>query len=90
VPSQTARALCRISAVALLAFVLATPSVASGPPTTQTFSTPRGPYTFTVPAGVSSVHVEAIGGAGGAFGSYARGNGAGVSADLPVTPGQSL
>ena len=57
----------------------------------MTFNSPGGPYTFTVPAGVTSLNVEAIGGAGGNWNTalpYTRG--ADVSATLAVTPGQTL
>ena len=48
--------------------------------------------TFTVPAGVGSVHVVAVGARGGAGGSSGGAGGFGglVSADLVVTPGQVL
>ena len=45
--------------------------------------------TFVVPAGVSSVHVVALG-APGASGGASGGRGAWVSGDLPVAPGQTL
>ena len=49
---------------------------------------------FAVPAGVTNVHVTAIGGAGAASifmgGPTGGGHGGLVSAGLPVTPGQSL
>jgi hypothetical protein len=54
------------------------------------YSSP-GQDTFTVPAGVSSVHVVAIGGQGGDAPAHAGGNpgglGASVTADLPVGAG---
>jgi hypothetical protein len=52
--------------------------------------------TFTIPDGVTSVHVIAVGGEGGTGGGClancggARGFGALASADLPVTPGEVL
>jgi Glycine rich protein len=70
--------------------VVVSPAIAASP-NTQSSTTPGGPYTYTVPAGVSSVHVEAIGGAGGAnlFGDPG-GRGGDVAADLSVSSGQSL
>ena len=65
--------------------------------TTGTFNgstctyTTAGEDTFTVPAGVTSVHVVADG-AAGAFGPTVSPGGAGaqVTADVPVTPGSTL
>jgi hypothetical protein len=60
--------------------------------TTATLGYTGGEQTFAVPAGVSSVHVVAIGGRGGS--GYAQGPGGGssaeVTADLSVTPGEVL
>lgn len=53
--------------------------------TTASFTT-QGCSTFTVPTGVSSVQIAAVGAAGGGFGAP----GDGVSATLSVTPGRSL
>jgi Glycine rich protein len=53
------------------------------------FAFTGGEQTFTVPAGVSSVHVVAVGGAGGAT-NAAGGAAAEVTGNLPVTPGQTL
>ena len=59
--------------------------------TTQTFTT-VGQTTFTVPAGVTSIAVTAIGaqGGGGSAAGCEGGQGAAVSGTLPVTPGQLL
>jgi hypothetical protein len=59
---------------------------------TATFFSTGGEQTFTVPAGVSSVHIVAIGGSGGDGGTNggAGGVGAQVSGNLSVTPGQAL
>lgn len=52
--------------------------------------------TFKVPAGVTSIHVVAVGGQGATGGDYnsppggAGGFGAGVTADVPVTPGTTI
>ncbi len=65
-------------------------------PTGGGFTTCTFPYTgaeqqFVVPAGVSSINVLAIGGAGGnGFGVGSGGLGAKVTATLPVSGGQSL
>ncbi|HLY50811.1 MAG TPA: hypothetical protein VKR21_16605 [Solirubrobacteraceae bacterium] len=57
---------------------------------TQTFTSGSNP--FTVPAGVFSVHVVAIGGEGGTSAGTAApgGFGAEVTGNLPVTPGTTL
>ena len=59
--------------------------------TTCTFGPTGAEDTFTVPDGVSSIHVVAAG-APGAVGARGRsaGRGAEVSGDLTVTPGQTL
>lgn len=51
-----------------------------------------GESLFIVPAGVTSLHVTLVGGAGGASlgGGPHGGSGALVSANLAVTPGESL
>lgn len=46
--------------------------------------------TWTVPAGVTSIYVEAFGAQGGSQGPNIGGNGGKVSCSLPVTPGQLL
>lgn len=56
----------------------------------RTFSTP-GSYSWTVPAGVTSVSVVAVGGGGGgASGNGGGGGGLGWKNAIPVTPGQSI
>ena len=55
----------------------------------MTFLYTGGEQTFTVPAGVTTLHVVAIGGAGGASAVFG-GAAAQVTADLAVTPGQTL
>ena len=58
---------------------------------TVTFEYTGGEQTFTVPAGVTKVHMVAAGGAGGlAWRGQNLTFGATVTADLPVTPGQVL
>jgi hypothetical protein len=83
----------RASLAALCALVGAlTWAAASAQAVTQTFNPTGGEQTFTVPAGVSSVHVVAVGGHGGAGGNSGGAGGAGafVSGDLTVTPGEVL
>jgi hypothetical protein len=62
---------------------------------TVSYAYTGGEQTFTVPAGVTSLHVEAVGGHGGdapslTTGTVSGGSGAVVTADLPVTAGQVL
>jgi hypothetical protein len=73
--------------------------VAIAEPASQTFTNPANTGTtgmFTVPAGVTVVHVVAVGGKGGdkpkpVFGPGGLGGfGGSVSGDLPVLPGQTL
>jgi hypothetical protein len=57
--------------------------------TTQTF-TAAGAHNFVVPAGVTSIYVNAVGAAGsGCAGAYG-GRGASVTAVVPVSPGEQL
>ncbi len=73
-------------------------SVAATPPTvTEAFSSTGAEQLFTVPAGVTSVRVQVIGGAGHAATSSGYelspspgGVGAEVAGTLPVTPGETL
>ena len=59
--------------------------------TTCTFGPTGAEDTFTVPDGVSSVHVVATGAPGAVSAtSFAAGHGAEVSGDLTVTPGDTL
>lgn len=82
--------------VALAAFTLvllissAEPRVASATgPTTVSYNT-VGATTFTVPTGVTSLSVVAVGGGGAGSVQYVGGSGAAVTATLSVTPGQVL
>jgi hypothetical protein len=84
----------RSMALVLAIFALALAS-ASAQANTIVFSYTGVQGHFTVPAGVSSIHVVAIGAPGGngdyAFGGGgAGGDGAQATADLAVTPGESL
>jgi hypothetical protein len=65
------------------------PAAALAAPTTTTSYTSPGVYAFTVPAGISSISVTAIGAAGGA-GCSTGGEGASVSATITVAPGELL
>jgi phosphodiesterase/alkaline phosphatase D-like protein len=73
----------------VIAVVLAF-SVGSARATTQTFYYTGGEQAFTVPAGVISIQVAAIGGHGGSSTSAPGGEAAEVTAELPVTPDQTL
>lgn len=57
--------------------------------TSSTFTSTGAEQTFTVPGGVHSVHVVGVGGAGGVSGA-AGGFAAQVTAEMSVTPGQTL
>jgi hypothetical protein len=63
------------------------PALAASP-VTVTFTT-AGEHPFTVPAGVTSIHVVAVGGQGG-YTYVAGGLAARAEGDLTVTPGQTL
>jgi hypothetical protein len=90
------RAVARVLGVAVGLVVWAWPGagLAGASVTTTVNFTSPGVYSFTVPAGVSSLSVTAIGGAGGSsvFGgcTSAGGEGASVSATLPVSAGEQL
>jgi hypothetical protein len=92
---RTARAWGALAAVA--AGGLAAVAVPAGAASAATVSVPTrtvsfttvGEHPFTVPLGVTSVQVTAIGGAGG--GGYSPGGlGAEVNASVPVTPGSTI
>lgn len=90
-----ARSTAFIGAIALIAgssLLAAGPANAqSGETVVTTFSTPAA-HSFVVPLGVTTLHVEALGGSGG-FGNFANripGAGALVTADIPVMPGGTL
>lgn len=76
-------------ALALSVILIATPDQELRAATVS-FTTPGGPYTFTVPAGVTSIRAQAVGGGGGNFLGAVVTRGADVSATLPVTPGDTL
>jgi hypothetical protein len=72
---------------ALVCVLLA--SAAAAQATTQTFNYTGGEQTFTVPAGVTSVEVTAVGGHGGSA-TASGGAAAQVTGKLSVTPGETL
>src|SRR5690348_10411535 len=77
------------SLVAALCAVLWFASSASA--ATVTYTATGGEQTFAVPAGVTQLHVVAVGASGAAGGSgLPGGKGALVTADLPVSPGSTL
>ncbi len=84
--SQLAAIAAAISSLLLAALLWgASPARA----TTQAFGSTGAEQTFVVPSGVTALHVLLIGGYGGE-GSIAGGAAAEVTADLTVTPGQTL
>ena len=65
----------------------------TAPADTVVFITTPGASSWTVPVGVTSVKVEAIGGGGGGGGYYGSGGGGGAYAtasNISVTPGSSI
>src|SRR5690242_9780006 len=58
---------------------------------TQTFNYTGAQQTFTVPAGITSIHVNMYGAKGGdGQNAGTGGSGGRVQADYPVTPGQTI
>src|ERR1700712_4065919 len=74
--------------------VLDAPGAHAAPvtPVVTSFSTPGGPYDWTVPAGVRRIHVDAVGGSGATstYSSHQGGAGGHVVADIPVVGGSTL
>ena len=58
-------------------------------PVTISFTT-AGSHSFTVPAGITSIHVVAVGAKGGGAGPNPGGQGGVATADVVVTPGEAL
>ena len=85
--ARALRASVPLIASALCAAVLL-PAAALAAPTATTSYTSPGVYGFTVPAGISSISVTTIGAAGGTGCGSTSGEGASVSATLPVAPGE--
>jgi hypothetical protein len=86
----------RLTLLAALATALGIAHVNSAAAETTTFGFTGAEQAYTVPAGVRSIHVVAIGAAGGkgtssiVSGGGAGGSGVRVEADLTVEPGQVL
>lgn len=81
------RAARQTATMAALGALLLSPGTA--PAATETFTT-AGTHYFTVPAGVTSVYLTAIGARGGVCYGATGGRGASVGAIIPVTPGDQL
>jgi len=86
-----------MACAALVASSLATGSASAAAKVTETFTSTGAEQSFVVPAGVTSVHVRAVGAAGetafsdSPFQDAAPGGaGALVAGSLPVTPGETL
>ncbi len=77
------------SVLGALACLLLVRAAAAQATTTQTFNYTGGEQTFTVPAGVTSVEVTAVGGHGGSA-AASGGAAAQVTGKLSVTPGETL
>ena len=73
---------------ALVSFVAFAGTAQAGTQTVP-FST-VGEHAFTVPEGVTTLHVVAVGAAGGASTNAVGGQGLQVTGDIAVTPGQVL
>ena len=79
------------TAAVCIALAMSLPLSAAATVTATASFTTAGSYTFTVPAGVTSIAVTAAGAAGGSIsGGGTGGRGAGVAATVPVTPGEQL
>jgi hypothetical protein len=85
---QAARS--ELLALASVLFVLAAFTGTSARAATATFSFTGDEQRFTVPAGVTSLHVVAVGGSGGSGLMHPGGSGATAAADVPVVAGQLL
>jgi len=79
----------RLAVLVVLALAIAVPSAQAAVTATTTFSYTGGEQVFVVPAGVGTVQVHAIGGAG-ACDFTQQGHGGDVTATLSVIPGQLL
>lgn len=79
-----------LAALALLCVFAVAPVRAQATVTKTADYDAAGQYAFTVPAGVTSISVTAIGAAGGANCAAPGGKGAKLAATVPVTPGELL
>ncbi len=88
----TAALAAALGAWLFAAIALLEPATAAGSTGVALFSYTGGEQTFTVPAGVHSVYVSAVGGAGGAAGYPGNPGGLGgvAAGDLSVSPGETL
>lgn len=90
-PSKTARHLpLAITLASLLAAIVPILPARAATPVDVVFNPTGAEQQWTVPAGVTSVHVELIGAKGAGGGGYPGGLGHNVSGDIAVTPGQVL
>jgi len=69
---------------------IGTTNTSNPSPAAQTFTFTGAPQTYQVPIGITSIQVVAIGAKGGSYFGTAGGQGARVTATLPVTPGETL
>jgi hypothetical protein len=88
---RAARVIATVAAASALGALGWAPMDAdAAPPTATVAYTTPGVYDFTVPAGISSISVTAVGAAGGEACNFNGGEGASVSATLAVSPGELL
>ena len=79
-----------LTSLSLAATTALTIGTASATPATLFSSTTAGSYAVTVPTGVTSVSIVAVGGTGGAGDGASGGEGAVMTVNAAVTPGDSL
>src|SRR5436190_20355635 len=79
----------RLTAVSIAVLGAWAPAAHGAVTATRTFNPIAAEQVFTVPVGVGTIQVHAIGGAGGCA-HTAQGHGGDVSATLTVIPGQLL
>src|SRR5581483_6444509 len=87
VPRVSWRVLGALAVLVSCGFAGAQAAWASAP--TRSFAT-LGDHPYTVPAGVTSITVKAVGAAGGNCDPAHGGRGASITATVPVTPGEAL
>jgi IPT/TIG domain/Glycine rich protein len=79
-----------LASVGLLVLVISAASAQAAETVTRTFTGEGTEQTFLVPAGVASIEVDAVGGAGGGTLLSEGGSGARIEGTLAVTPGSTL
>ena len=79
----------RLAAVSIAVLAAWAPAAQAAVTATRTFNALGAEQVFTVPPGVGTVQVHAVGGAGGCTHTF-QGHGGDVTATLTVTPGQLL